>query len=276
MIVLAPRGGLCNRLRTLLSVVGFPVPTTCRVLWARNEECYARFDELFEPLSVAHVSMEDCPWWAAVARRRNLHLPHLVRQLMGYEQYEDLRSPEVYLSLLELLRSHYGSDGRREGIASAKLFISSSTELRHYPREAYDLLRPLPVIAERIAALRNQFAAHTVGVHIRRTDHRASIAHSPDTAFLRAMDEEVRRDPTVRFFLATDDDALKQRLKERYPDRLITQPQTPPRNTLDGMRAAVIDLWCLAATQKLLGSYGSSFTDTAAEMGNVPLEVVKA
>lgn len=263
MIVLAPRGGLCNRLRTLLSVVGFPVPSTCRVLWARNEECCARFDELFEPIGVEYVSMEDCPWWAAASRRRNLHLPHLVRRLIGYEQYEDLRSPDVYLSLLERA-------------ASARLFISSSTELRHYPRRAYDMLRPLPIILERITALQSQFAAHTVGVHIRRTDHRASIAHSPDAAFLRAMDEEVRRDPTVRFFLATDDEALKQRLKERYPDRLITQPQTPPRNTLEGMRAAVVDLWCLAATQKLLGSYGSSFTDTAAEMGNVPLEVVKA
>lgn len=263
MIVLAPRGGLCNRLRTLLSVVGFPLPTTCRVLWARNEECCARFDELFAPLGVEHVSMEDSPWWAAVARRRNLHQPHLVRRLMGYEQYEDLRSPDVYLSLLERA-------------TSARFFISSSTELRHYPREAYDLLRPIPVIAERIAALQSQFSAHTVGVHIRRTDHRASIAHSPDAAFLRAMDEAVHRDPNLRFFLATDDDALKQRLLSRYADRLITQSQALPRHTLEGMRSAVADLWCLAATQQILGSYGSSFTDTAAEMGNVPLKVVKA
>lgn len=261
MIVLAPRGGLCNRLRTLLSLVEFPVPTACRVLWARNEECCARFDELFQPLDVERVSVEDSPWWAAVARRRNLRLPHVVRQLKGYEQYEDLRSPDTYLSLLERA-------------ASSRLFISSSTELRPYPRSAYDLLHPIPAVKERIDALKSQFAAHTVGVHIRRTDHRVSIAHSPTAAFLRAMDEAVRRDPAVRFFLATDDDALKQRLLARYPDRIITQSHAAPRHTLEGMRAAVVDLWCLAATQKLLGSYGSSFTDTAAEMGNVPLEVV--
>lgn len=262
MIVLAPRGGLCNRLRTLLSVLGFPLTAPLRVLWARNAACRARFDELFQPLKGASVCIEDCPWWGTVSRRRSLCIPHVVRRLMGYEQYEDLSSPALFLSLLQ-----------RE--PSARLFISSSAELRHYPREAYNLLRPIPVIAERIAALQSQFTPHTVGVHIRRTDHRVSIAHSPTTAFVRAMDEEVRRDAAVHFFLATDDDALKQQLLSRYSNRLITQKQTAPRATLEGMRGAVVDLWCLAATQRILGSYGSSFTDTAAEMGNVPLEVVK-
>ena len=35
------------------------------------------------------------------------------------------------------------------------------------------------------------------------------------------------------------------------------------------MQDALIDLWCLAASRKIIGSYWSSFTDTAADMGGI-------
>ena len=60
-----------------------------------------------------------------------------------------------------------------------------------------------------------------------------------------------------------------------YPDRIITQRTQVRRDTLDGMREAVVDLWCLAATQRIIGSYWSSFTDTAAELRQIPLEIVQ-
>ena len=62
---------------------------------------------------------------------------------------------------------------------------------------------------------------------------------------------------------------------QEYPDRIITQRTQVRRDTLDGMREAVVDLWCLAATQRIIGSYWSSFTDTAAELRQIPLEIVQ-
>ena len=110
---------------------------------------------------------------------------------------------------------------------------------------------------------------------LRRTDNTVSMAHSTPEGFRRAMDREIQRDFKVRFFLATDDDELKRTLLQEYPDRIITQRNEVRRDTLDGMRHAVVDLWCLAATRRLIGSYWSSFTDTAAELGRIPVEIVR-
>ena len=41
------------------------------------------------------------------------------------------------------------------------------------------------------------------------------------------------------------------------------------------MQAAVVDLFVLSKTRRLIGSYWSSFTDTAAELGNLPLTIAR-
>ena len=99
------------------------------------------------------------------------------------------------------------------------------------------------------ARIKARFARNTVGVHIRRTDNTVSMSRSTPEGFRRAMDREIKRDFKVRFFLATDDEALKATLVQEYPDRIITQ--------------------------RIIGSYWSSFTDTAAELRQIPLEIVQ-
>ena len=41
------------------------------------------------------------------------------------------------------------------------------------------------------------------------------------------------------------------------------------------MQEAAIQLWSLARTRRLLGSYWSSFSDMAAEIGGIPLHIVQ-
>ena len=55
---------------------------------------------------------------------------------------------------------------------------------------------------------------------------------------------------------------------------MITTDAELQRNTLTGMQDAVVDLWCLAATSLVVGSYYSSFSDTATELGGQPLEII--
>ena len=47
------------------------------------------------------------------------------------------------------------------------------------------------------------------------------------------------------------------------------------RNTLDGMQAAVIDLFCLANTNRIYGSYWSSFSEIAAQIKKAELVIVQ-
>lgn len=260
-----PQGGLCNRLRVTLSArfAGETAGRAVRVRWGvRDAECPAAFDELFHSIDTPAFSIVRRPWRYAAVTRRNLHLPALLRLPLFDAQQKNF-DPRRHGDIATWLRRY------------PRLYVSGCEELVPYPAACMGLLRPLPHIQERIDAVTRQFDAHTVGVHIRRTDHTWAIEESTDDAFRQAMHDCVRADGHTRFFLATDDDELKRRLVAEWPERIITQPSVAPRHTSEGIVQAVIDLWCLAATRSLLGSFYSSFTDMAAALGGIPLTVVR-
>ena len=109
-----------------------------------------------------------------------------------------------------------------------------------------------------------------VGVHIRRTDNMASIQHSPIEDFEAAMREEIERDPDTRFFLATDDPAIEARLQEGFPGRIVVHAKSSlARNDPQAVRDAVVDLYGLSNCRRLIGSYRSSFTDSASRIRGI-------
>ena len=110
-----------------------------------------------------------------------------------------------------------------------------------------------------------------VSVHIRRTDQVTSIAYSKTENFIQLMNREIDADPNVKFFLATDDKEEEALLRKTFPGRIVSnENRTLRRDSLDGMYDALLDLYCLSSCKKIIGSYYSSFTDTAAALGNIP------
>jgi hypothetical protein len=131
-------------------------------------------------------------------------------------------------------------------------------------------LTPHPEFIQRVNAL---LADKTVvGVQIRRTDNEAAIKHSPTGAFLQAMSEYPE---TTYFFLATDSESEKVRLRNAYGDRILTFNAPLNRSTTEGMKAGFVDFLALSRCSEILASYYSSFSDKASEFGNVPMRVVK-
>ncbi len=267
LLTIVPQGGLCNRLRVVLSAlnVSAELEKPVRLLWGSDKECCARFDELFEAINSApNLFIADRPWYYRAVSRHNLHLPALVRSLLlGYGRQQKNFQPSLHGNLADFARS------------SRRVYVSSGYTLCDYPQALAQSLRPVAEIRRMIAETTAAFAPNTVGVHIRRTDNAVSIDASPLEAFVEAMRAEVAADPEVRFFLATDDRGVKEELRAIFPDRILSREAPVRRDTLDGMREAVADLYCLAATGKLLGSYWSSFTDTAAELGGMPLNIIR-
>jgi len=47
------------------------------------------------------------------------------------------------------------------------------------------------------------------------------------------------------------------------------------RNSLEGMVFAVTELFCLSKTQKIIGSDYSSYSNIAAELGEIPVEFAR-
>lgn len=258
-------GGLCNRLRAMLSALALShdYDGTIRVEWHPTAECRARFEDLFVPIGSGRFVIENGHWWTIPSRKSNLHIPRILRTLMGYTSQHDDYRPTSLGDVSEMLRHH------------KKVYLSSGMQLADYPHECLHRLQPRYELKQRIEQLKRQFAETTIGVHIRRTDNARSIEESPVSAFVAAMKKELQRNAKVKFFVATDDAAVKEELKRLFSAHIITQQSAVRRDTVEGMRDALVDLWCLASTQHILGSYWSSFTDTAAEIGHVPLTVVR-
>ena len=85
------------------------------------------------------------------------------------------------------------------------------------------------------------------------------------------MKQELEADPATMFYLATDDMEEEKRLREAFPGRILSnENRCLRRDSIDGMHDALLDLYCLASTRKIIGSFFSSFTDIAADMHHIP------
>lgn len=93
--------------------------------------------------------------------------------------------------------------------------------------------------------------------------------------FTSRIDIELERHPAANFFLATDEIDFRRCLVKRYGNRIIYRENVLNRTSVEGMIDGAIDLYCLAATSRIIGSYWSSYSEIAAELGGISLEIVK-
>jgi hypothetical protein len=140
------------------------------------------------------------------------------------------------------------------------------------PVRLWQLKEFFPTLAPHLAECVEQFAARhfdrVVGMHIRRTDNRRSIARSPDDLFLTRA--RAIAAAGMRIFLATDNQHTEEKMREELGDVVFTHPKRatlaarwPRRFDPIALEDDLIDLFLLARTQYVLGSSGSSFSSVA-------------
>lgn len=257
-----PRLGLCNRLRAIASgvEVGRRLGARTVVHWNRVDNFYARFGELFEPVTVEGVQVEEVRGLLnAIPKRHNAFLPKLL-QWVRYGQVIYLHSCDKDVPLLPRIRP-----------VRHVLVVSAYSVGPHYPMT--QLFRPIALLREQVEACTARFGARTIGLHIRGTDHPLSRVHSTVDKFIGRIDAEIATDPEVTFFLATDETSARQTLVDRYGQRIIWRENVLNRTSVEGIQDAVVDLFCLCRTSQIVGSYGSSFSEIAAELGGIPLDI---
>lgn len=252
MLIIQPIGGLCNRMRSINSAYKLAVMRGERltVIWFRNQELGCSFDSIFQLNPVIHL----------INITSKFDIRKIFYQFTSqYIENEDIRANRTGYTLNENFRS------------SLKKRCYIATEEHFYPADSYSLFKPLPELQQKIDSIISEFSAHTVGIHIRRTDNLPSIGKSSTDAFVSAMREELNKDSDTYFYLATDDAAEESYLRTLFPDRILANTNKDlSRDSLRGMQDALIDLYCLASTDKIIGSFYSSFTDIAADMHHIP------
>ncbi len=267
MIELWVHAGLCNRMREMASALALAKASDQRltVYWFKNKYLNCAFGKLFEPIEGVEVLDVHASRFRALFsadtlrhRLRTAHGP--MDLLLNNEKVEEYWAAGVDLVSL---------------VAKAKRCVIVSYYSLLETKPYLPLFRPRQdILAEVEQTTLELEPGRLVGVHIRGTDNTESAEHSPLESFLARMQSETERDPKVRFFLATDDPATERVVQTRFPGRVVVRHKVFARDKAKGVRDALVDLLILSKCRLILGSYWSSFTDMAADLGGTPVEIV--
>jgi hypothetical protein len=264
-ITVVPVGGLCNRINTIKCAIAThdALDLDFKVCWRNNSELKAKFTDLFEPIETKGVQIIDSknpllwPGGGPVYGLMNLS-----RKIYGFDKCFNgtAHSNEDFKQLI--------------GDANNVYIFASNRFSPFGDADTEKFFHPIMKLQKRIDKISKGFE-NVIGIHIRRTDNVVSILNSPDEKFFVRIDSLLENNPSQRFFLATDDNSVKNTYERRYGDHIATNRFDLSRNTLEGMENAVVDLWSLARCQRIIGSSHSTYSICAADIFKHKLEIIE-
>ena len=262
-ITLVPYAGLCNRLNAIISAIAYKSDNPevdIDILWFKYFHCNCRFSDLFKPLP-GTTKLEVKELYSILKNRPdtrfNLKLPGKFRKIWYDCTISPFDSADDFDNVVKGKRSIYIYKDNR---------FCKFSGLNYYAK----YFQPQPELQQRIDAVVQDWE-NVVGIHIRRTDNARSIELSPMGHFHQIIQNEIKSDSNVKFYIATDDASVKTELINSYGDRIITFDLKLKRNSKDGMKDAVVDLFCLGLTKKIYGSAASTYSIFASKLFEVDL-----
>ena len=273
MIILEPIGGLANRMRVIASGIAMSkaLNTGLQVIWNENYELNCPFDKLFKPISEFSI----------VQKAKKYRHVKSSNQIGLFNRLQ----ARLYNLLLNIDYCITGQDfpsliwpGKldiyEEGKNHKNIYIQTCHEFGNNTA-AFRVFKPVAEIEESISEITKKFTKNVIGIHIRRTDNLPAVTNSPVSLFIVAIKAELEAQSNTVFFLCSDDTMAKNEIIELFGEKIIAVKKEVSRNTVSGMQDAVVDMYCLSKTNKILGSYYSSFPEVAARFHNIELQVLK-
>jgi len=275
MIFLESSYGLANRMRSIASGVGLSLlqggDQKLNVIWPKNKALNCAFEELFNPIAEATVS-------SAYKRSNLLKSSHqsridkrmaaaVINKILGIDHCvkadADFHLSEAIAGELPLIVKK-----------KRNIYIKTCAEFGAIDH-LLGVFKPISSLQREIDKRKGSYSDNTIGLHIRRSDHIAARANSPLSMFIAAIEKELDKHPGVKFYLSTDDTETVEVLSNLFPEQIIYYQKDLSRDSSQGIRDAVIDMYCLAGTHKIYGSFNSSFSDVAARIGQIDLVILK-
>ena len=258
MIWIEPIGGLCNRMRAINSAyhLALDLGQELTVIWTARAELNCSFGKLFKKLSQVQLIENVGKTARRYKLRRYFSDLYLNEEAVGRLNGNDPMIPISFFREKKRIYIHTGYQFYR-------------TE--NYPK----LFVPTEEVRNLVEGQKRQWKGRMVGVHIRRTDNTSAIRGSSTEGFIMQMEKELLQEPETCFFLATDSNMESETLCKKFGSRIYMQENKKlERDSEEGMKAALVDLLCLAGTEKIIGSYWSSFTDLSSEYYGIEKVIV--
>lgn len=254
MLAIRTQGGFCNRLRAIV----------CASLWA--EELEKSF-EIYWPEEKGHMAcrIEEILDVKSIPRLTNTKAEFL----KGSKQILNSSDMKTMIGLC-------GDDQIR--IQSYSIFHDEFAKATPKAVKLLQSIKILPFLESESEADADaesyKIPPKCIGIHIRRTDHTNCIKASPLSAFERKITELLEKDPTLVFFLSTDDMEVKRNFQAMFGPSILSPIQSLGRFTKEQQLYGIIDWLLLQKCSKILASQGSSFSELAAMRAGIPLELI--
>lgn len=268
-IILVAKGGLANRMRAIASgfVVAKSIKRPLTVVWNRNEELNAPFHLIFEtgdlPFRVMEIGDLRYHCLYEAPRKKNLFLSGIFAKIQGSRILNI--NEEISKELLHFNLEHF----------KGNLIINSGLQFADFDHKLFrEIFKFSKNVSDRKARILN-LETPRYALQIRRTDNVSSIKHSPLELFEDVIQRLINQDASIKFFLATDDQHIKQYLSGKYPRNVIYNPNKAERDTPQGIVDAAAEFIIMSECREIFGSYWSSFSEMAALYGNTQLTVIK-
>lgn len=259
-----PEGGLANRMRALDSACQLAIDADRPLIinWIQRYDFKAEFNALFE-----------MDWFHRVEKTRGV-LPEYQSDISTSEGYViDQNRGEVYINYLNLQNILHKKVSLLHLLRRFENFdVTIRSFSRFYGQNNYKVFYPVSPLMKKISEY--TITSDTIGIHIRRGDHKISTNKSPLYLFEESILNILKSNKSQLFYLASDDEATKKTLQRKFPKNIITDIYSHERSEVQSIQTALIEMFLLSSTKRILGSYSSSFSQCASHLGGVPLTIL--
>lgn len=264
-LLLVPEGGLANRMRTIASAYEHckRIGSQLKVVWFETWGIRAPFSKLFESVDDEVMTIREGSFTDRMLyenpRRHNLWIPKIAQPML-FER-------RIYAKeMIVLKNAHFDFEAWGRG---KRCYMSSYHQFNEFPDALYaSLFKPVEEVRRKIDDNISRLGTSAIGMHIRRTDNKESIEKSPLSLFVEKGKEELRRNANTTIFLATDSEEVKREMRGIFGNSLITPQSEATRESVEGIRDGIVDLWTLSACRHIYGSVGSTFSTMAASLSD--------
>lgn len=248
--------GLCNRLMTLINCLTLArkLNVPCQMVWTVSRMTSVGFSAVWEPMR-GLTELEEV--------QVNPNSIHVQKQIW------------VWHFFYEMVAHKYA------GWSKDEFKTAMETTLKD--------LKLKPMYADRVNRKAKEWNLRDcVAIHIRRTDlqileadRNNGVPRDTENIY-RTIDDHIGSYPkSQKFYLAADNKETQVRFRKKYPDRIFTwvtdwKVSKNPNEHIMGERHtspedAVMDLYLLSKCKSLIGTSRSSFSQTAATIGGIPM-----
>lgn len=259
--------GLANRIRVMASLYHLTLSgINIKVIWQLNEELNCSFEKLFIPIKGFLIINTPKRIKLYNSKQKNILKRSVLKvynKIKGFDYviiggYNNPDSCNV--ELIHTIFENYRN-----------VFIETQQIL--YDHQEYSIFKPIKEIEDRII---NSYslAQPYIGIHIRRGDNIQSQLKSGIIPFIEKTKNILKDNPEQKFYLATDSLDVKEVFKYLFGSSIITSNPDYSRNTETGIKDALFEMFILSKSQRILGSYWSSFDGIAARIGNIYVEKI--